>query len=370
MFMNNFSTKAHLWFLLKIENVGTIADICWCPLFTETITSQLEVDKDLLGYLAVTSDYGRVLVYRIDKTMPGTRSESPVFSVDPTWTLQQPPVTVKEVATGDDADGVENETITVKEELNDVEMETDANDTARSVNASTSSVRGSQSKNKKKKPQKKPKKKKGNDDDSEDSNYDEVEEELKNLIDEDIFIEREITSAPFIHLCWSPHRKGKDLLAVSATGWIILWDFSRENPEQAADWLYDDSWESSPTSAVLLSDNLICVGFPTNKLMYYDLQDKTVVYEDQNQRSTGAFVTAEQMSFPGSFSYDIVKIIPEPSAVQYFCSSYQVLDLTNQTGLTVQPINRFVFLFNLLSTSFTDTWVSVYILQSAQLLES
>jgi len=138
---------------LKVENVGTIADICWCPLFTETI--QFQADKDLLGYLAVTSDYGKVLVYRIDKSVPATKSDPPIFCVDPTWTLQQPPVTVKEVATGDDTDRTNNESIAVKEELNDVEMETDANETAQSVNVSTSSVRNSQSKNKKKKPQKK-----------------------------------------------------------------------------------------------------------------------------------------------------------------------------------------------------------------------
>lgn len=324
-----FSEEAKLWFILKIENCGIIADICWCPLFSNTILEKIKKhDENILGYLAVTTDYGKVFIYKIEQTLPKVKSPSEprILSCEPLWILKQPIATVKELASEAEFEFKQKSNLVKKsegDETMDFTMENDGN---------------SKEKKKAKKNEKAKRKRKKNSKNDENS---EDEDEMIDLKNEEVFVEREIPSAPFLHLYWSPFNCGKNIVSVSATGWIFIWDLSKkEKIEDPSNWLYDDSWESLPTSAVLMNENCIVIGFPQNKIIYYNLETKDKIYEDNYQRSVGCFVTTEQLSFPGIFTYDIVKIIPEPNAVQYYSSSYQVLDLINDTGLTMQPLNR------------------------------
>lgn len=68
-------SEASLKFLLEIPNVSAVLSLIWCPLLTERTLGHLlfkNLDKkkditnidDVLGYLAVGTNIGKIFIYR------------------------------------------------------------------------------------------------------------------------------------------------------------------------------------------------------------------------------------------------------------------------------------------------------------------
>ena len=171
----------------------------------------------------------------------------------------------------------------------------------------------------------------------------------------------EVDEAPFISLDWSTFSKCKDILAVSQTGWVLFYDLTK--PDEAQDGIYDLSWESQPTSARWITKDtskfnrtncftgnvtnniLVAIGFQSRLIIYYDIKTKEKLFQDSTSRAVGTLVYTQPALFPGAFSYDTVRVVPEDRTGQYSVGVYQVVNTEESTGVVVPLPNKFVISF-------------------------
>uniref|UniRef100_A0A914P2I6 Uncharacterized protein n=1 Tax=Panagrolaimus davidi TaxID=227884 RepID=A0A914P2I6_9BILA len=328
---NGLSTMDNpsIWFLLRIENIGTISHMCWCPFFHEKILIDEAKNSKILGYLAITTDVGKILIFKINKEIDLPSDNPPVVISTPVFVFEHPTVGIPHEIK------IEDESF-IDENSNDVPSELDnsaINESIASSSATTPKPRRS------KRSTRNMKKIIEEPDDAEIIDGEDVEmenaeeakekeetekpqenvemevvEEKENVAKERKMENTEVDEAPFICVDWSPFSRCKDIVAISATGWIIFFDLTEGM--EAKDALYDISWESPPLSAKWISNNTIAVGFSSRIIIYYDVNTKERIFEDNTSRSVGTMVATQPVLFPGAFSYDAVRVIPEDNQKQ------------------------------------------------------
>uniref|UniRef100_A0AC34GCQ8 Uncharacterized protein n=1 Tax=Panagrolaimus sp. ES5 TaxID=591445 RepID=A0AC34GCQ8_9BILA len=139
---------------------------------------------------------------------------------------------------------------------------------------------------------------------------------------------------------WSPFSKCKDIVAVSAAGWIFFYDITEG--AEAKDALNDLSWESAPCSAKWISTETIAVGFASKIIIFYDVNTKERLFEDNTARAVGTMVATQPVLFPGAFSYDSVRVITDTNILQQYAGVYQTVNRETQTGLVVPLPNKHI----------------------------
>uniref|UniRef100_A0A7E4W2S8 RING-type domain-containing protein n=1 Tax=Panagrellus redivivus TaxID=6233 RepID=A0A7E4W2S8_PANRE len=418
---NELGTEPTLWFLLRLDGVGTIADVAWCPFFTESILVNAAMyDSDVLGYIAVTTDVGRVIGYRIEKDYDFAYEAvddnlPPVISLTPSFVLETPVCVVVEPMSDDCGVDVEGYLRTIKPEPMEHEVsfletsgrrrsgvtsfaelfDSDDDGTARpkkkqlkrakkedtdfteanaeeeeeeeededeevatdAIEATEDDATDASSPKRKKKTKKTPVKKGDRDlivnpkkkkkrtlafnDDDEDSIAGGDEEP------EGLFIERAVVDAPLIAIDWSVYSQCRKIAAVSASGFVHFWDLGTISEDEESDKvtkpyanLCDEAWEAPPNSVKWINEDAVAIGFRNRMVIYYQVSTLRQLYSDATNRSAGHIVGGQQITFPGTFSFDSVRVVPVAGQIPYPIGMYQVLDMITNTGLVLSLPNR------------------------------
>uniref|UniRef100_A0AC34GJ15 Uncharacterized protein n=1 Tax=Panagrolaimus sp. ES5 TaxID=591445 RepID=A0AC34GJ15_9BILA len=68
--------------------------MCWCPFFHEKVLNESSENSEILGYLAVTSDVGKILIFKINKEIDLPSDNPPVVISTPLFIFEHPTVPV------------------------------------------------------------------------------------------------------------------------------------------------------------------------------------------------------------------------------------------------------------------------------------